>query len=248
VTQLLYVHYGCGVCAAEGWRNFDASPRLRIERLPVLGGTIRAFGKAVFPSSVRYGDIVHGLAVGDGTAAAVYCSHVLEHLSREDVSIALRNSLRMLTPGGIFRMVVPDLHWRAVRYVAATAENLNDGRAADIFLESTMLGEHTRARTLPALARQWLGNSRHLWMYDFYSMRQHLEDAGFEDVRRSNYGDWSDPMFSRVESRDRFEDDGYPELAIQCKRPGGLNLNRNALAFLRLASIRLMLRKLCLSS
>ena len=67
------VQYGCGSSAPEGWLNFDASLRVR------LG--IR--GK-VFPRNVRYGDIVRGLpikAIKDGTAKAVYASHILEHLT-----------------------------------------------------------------------------------------------------------------------------------------------------------------------
>ena len=118
-------------------------------------------------------------------------------------------------------MVVSDLRWRAGCHP-------NDNPAADIFLESTMLGEHNRARTVSALARQWHGNSRHLWMYDFHSMKQRLEDAGFVDVRRCTFGDWSDPMFGRVESRDRLEDNRYQELAIECKRPAKMKESDNA--------------------
>jgi hypothetical protein len=44
---VVYVQYGCGSSAPEGWLNFDASLRVQ------LG--IR--GK-VFPRNVRYGDIV----------------------------------------------------------------------------------------------------------------------------------------------------------------------------------------------
>src|SRR5882724_7131927 len=32
-----YVHYGCLFCAPESWLNFDASPTLRFERIPILG-------------------------------------------------------------------------------------------------------------------------------------------------------------------------------------------------------------------
>ena len=32
-----YVQYGCGFSAPEQWLNFDASPTLRFERLPIIG-------------------------------------------------------------------------------------------------------------------------------------------------------------------------------------------------------------------
>ena len=52
-----YVQYGCGMSCPDLWINFDASPRLRLQRLPIVG---RAFqwGKIVFPKNVRYGDII----------------------------------------------------------------------------------------------------------------------------------------------------------------------------------------------
>ena len=53
----LYVQYGCGWCAPEGWLNFDASPTLRFERLPMLGGLYTRNAER-FPAAVRYGDIV----------------------------------------------------------------------------------------------------------------------------------------------------------------------------------------------
>ena len=33
----VYVQYGCGWNAPRGWRNFDASPNLRIDHLPLIG-------------------------------------------------------------------------------------------------------------------------------------------------------------------------------------------------------------------
>ena len=30
----IYVQYGCGINAPQSWINFDASPNLRLERLP----------------------------------------------------------------------------------------------------------------------------------------------------------------------------------------------------------------------
>ena len=32
-----YVQYGCGLSAPHEWLNFDASPILRLQKLPLLG-------------------------------------------------------------------------------------------------------------------------------------------------------------------------------------------------------------------
>ncbi|HEX8242224.1 MAG TPA: hypothetical protein VF541_01965 [Longimicrobium sp.] len=37
-SQGIHAQYGCGPCAPAGWRNFDASPTLRLQRLPAAGG------------------------------------------------------------------------------------------------------------------------------------------------------------------------------------------------------------------
>ena len=96
----MYIQYGCGLSAPENWKNFDSSPTLRLQKVPLLGKLVN---KTPFPSKVIYGDIVKGLpGIKDNSCDGVYCSHVLEHLSLEDFRIALRNTLNILKPGGYF--------------------------------------------------------------------------------------------------------------------------------------------------
>jgi hypothetical protein len=76
-----YVQYGCGFSAGEGWLNFDASPTVRIERIPFFGNMFSvAFSGNFhrFPASVKYGDIRKGPLIPPGTADGIYASHVLE--------------------------------------------------------------------------------------------------------------------------------------------------------------------------
>jgi SAM-dependent methyltransferase len=208
--QMTYVHYGCGLTAPPEWLNFDASPTLLFERLPLVGRFVRKNAQR-FPTNVRYGNIVRGLPLPDGSADAVIASHVLEHLSRSDSDIALRQTFQLLRPGGVFRLVVPDLEVRARRYVKLIAEEATD--ANDHFLRSTRLGLESRS-----LIRS-LGNSQHLWMWDYPSMEAALARAGFIRIRRCAFGDASDPMFTKVEERDRFFADGAPELAVEGVKP-----------------------------
>ncbi|MCW5733941.1 MAG: methyltransferase domain-containing protein [Enhydrobacter sp.] len=218
----LYVQYGCGFSAVEDWLNFDSSPTLRIERIPLVGSPVSALfsgNRQRFPSVVKYGDICKGLPVADGSVVGCYASHVLEHLSFEDMREALANTFRMLAPGGIFRLIVPDLHARARRYVAEAARDSPD--AAVEFVRSTLLGHERRPRAPLQYLRHLLGGSMHLWMWDFHSMSAELARAGFVHIRRCEFGDAADPMFARVERKDRFfdEDLGLPECAIEAHRP-----------------------------
>ncbi len=212
-----YVQYGCGLSCPDGWLNFDASPRVRIEKSFVLGSLFRVSGKVLFPPSVRYGDIVRGLPVPERSAKAVYCSHVLEHIDRYSVATALKNTLEMLVPGGVFRLVVPDLLWRAESFVKQ-GRNGSCG-AADDFMRRSHLGREAPSTGIIRRAHLLFGNSDHRWMYDEATMRALLTDAGFESIRRCEFGDSEDPMFALVENKARFIDEGNKELALEAKRP-----------------------------
>jgi predicted SAM-dependent methyltransferase len=214
----LYVQYGCGLCAPDGWLNFDASPRLRLEQTPGLRAIIRLTAGLLFPANVRPGDIVRGLPVADGSARGVYCSHVLEHLTRDDLPRALGNTWRMIVPGGIFRLIVPDLRWRVERYLRAAEKD--DPAAADMLMTSCALGAASKATMISAL-RARFGWNAHLWMYDFAALKALLEQAGFSDIRRCERGDSRDPKFALVEDQDRFFESGERELAIEAAKPRG---------------------------
>jgi hypothetical protein len=203
-----YVQYGCGGCAPATWLNFDCSPTLRLERLPVLG-RLYARTSRTFPDNVLYGDIVRGLPVPVESCRGIYCSHILEHLALDDFLAALRHTFAHLRPGGVFRLVLPDLEGLARAYLADTSAS-----AASRFMEASCLGTKERARGLRALARQWLGNSAHLWMWDERGLTEQLRTQGFKDIRRAAFGDAEDRRFDDVEEKDRF--DGC--LAMQCRK------------------------------
>lgn len=210
MTTPLYVQYGCGTCSPDGWVNFDCSPTLRLQRLPLLAPVFRTASSVTFPQAVRYGDIVRGLPVADGSATAVYCSHVLEHLSLHDFRIALVNTFRILRSEGTFRMVLPDLRFMATRYVE------DDGpESAPTFMRETMLGVETRPRGFGGFLRSWLGNTRHLWMWDYASLSRELVSAGFTSPRPARFHDSTDEMFKAVENESRWRD----ALGIECRRP-----------------------------
>ena len=203
----LYVQFGCGLCAPQGWRNFDASPRLRIEKCPGIQYLIRP---PLFPINCEYGDIVKGLPLAPGSCDVLYSSHVLEHLSLADLRVALKNAYTLLKPGGIFRSVVPDLEVAAKKYLASGAAD-----RASVFLKTTSLGKVKRERSCVGLLREMIGNSVHLWMWDYVGLEAELREAGFVDIRRASFGDTNDEMIGRVENSGRWHD----AVGIHCGKP-----------------------------
>ncbi len=208
MSTSLYIQYGCGWSAPENWKNFDASPTLRFERLPFFG-KLYTKNKSRFPVNVEYGDIVKGLSVLPGSCSAVYCSHVLEHLSLEDLRKALQNTHKLLRGKGIFRFVVPDLEYAIKKY---TADSSNE--AALAFMRETSLGHEKRSRGMKDFFYSWMGNSQHLWMWDYKSIIHELKEAGFNEIRRAEFGDSSDTIFAQVEDPDRWKDG----LGVECRK------------------------------
>ena len=204
-----YVQYGCGWQAAPEWRNFDASPTLRFERIPVLGKLYTRNAER-FPENVEYGDIVKGLPIVPDSCSGVYCSHILEHLALEECRAALRNTFRILRPGGLFRFVVPDLEYLARQYV----ENPS-AEAALLFMRETGLGYENRSHGLKGLLISWLGGSQHLWMWDYKAIEPELLGAGFVAIRRAGLHDSANSKFNALEDASRWNNC----LGIECRKP-----------------------------
>lgn len=203
------VNFGCGLSVSEEWKNFDASPALRLQRLPILGALARGFVTPEFPVEAIYGNVIGGLPLREASVDCVYCSHVLEHLALSGLREALTEIVRILKPGGIFRGVLPDLRQEVTSYMSDSEPD-----ACSQFMERTSLGIHVRPTGLSGLMRTLLGNSNHLWMWDYKGLEAELNNAGFVQIRRANYGDSNCPKFGSVEDKARW--DGC--LGFECEK------------------------------
>jgi len=161
-----YVQFGCAWSAPQSWRNFDASPTLRFERIPVIG-KLYTKNDMRFPSNVEYGDITKGLPVAHASCNAVYCSHVLEHLSLEDCRAALRNTHTILKPGGVFRLVLPDLVEYLIRLYMKASQDNTSSPALD-FMKFTSLGLEKRERGIKGLIYTIFGYIQYLGTANIY--------------------------------------------------------------------------------
>lgn len=203
----LYVQYGSGLSAPKEWINFDVSPTLRIQKIPIIGKLLRNWLNIIFPSNVRYGNIITGLPIKDNSCLGVYCSHTLEHLSLVDFRTALKNTYKILENGGIFRIVVPDLEYPARLYIESldNGDNLASIKFVGV---NTLLGVDKRQGFWSSL----LGSTHHLWMWDSKSLSEELKNAGFLNIRNCKFNDSKNEMFKLVEDKDRF----INAVAIEC--------------------------------
>ena len=187
----------------SNWINFDASPTLLLQKIPVINILLKPFFKVRFPKIIKYGDIINGLPVKNNLCDGIYCSHVLEHLAYTDFIKALENTYAMLKPDGTFRLVMPDLEQKIEQYV--TDKKQGTWNASITFIESTGMTSKTRAKGIRAFVEQIFGNSKHLWLWDYDSTIQTLKEIGFRDIRKCKFNDSKDPMFQYVEDKNRFE-------------------------------------------
>jgi SAM-dependent methyltransferase len=206
-TSSQLVQFGCGLCAPSHWRNFDASPTLRLQKIPIVGKLVPSGPFGRFPDNVEYGDIVAGLPLADASVRLLYCSHVLEHLALADLRKSLHNCYRLLQPGGIFRFVLPDLEYLSRQYINSTETD-----AALQFMQLSWMGIEQRQRSLRGFLKEWLGGSQHLWMWDYKSLARELSAVGFQEIRRAQLGDSGIAEFTELENPERWEN----ELGIQC--------------------------------
>jgi predicted SAM-dependent methyltransferase len=101
-----FVNLGCGGCFHSDWVNFDFVSQS--------------------PDVIQH-DLRTRLPLNDGSCAVVYHSHVLEHLPRAFAPLFLQECYRVLIPGGLLRVVVPDLETIARLYL----KNLEGALAGD---------------------------------------------------------------------------------------------------------------------
>ena len=100
-----------------GWVCIDASVHLLIRWLPerVLRRVLRHSDAgehaavALKRGTFVFWDLRYGIPFPSDTAEAVFSSHLLEHLSDDEAARLLSDISRVLIPGGILRVVVPEI-------------------------------------------------------------------------------------------------------------------------------------------
>jgi predicted SAM-dependent methyltransferase len=153
VSPPVRLNLGCGPRPAPGWLNADRQPAEGIDLC---------------------GDIRDGLALADDAVDCIAAIHFLQDLPWDAIGGALREMRRVLKPGGVLRIAVPDLD-RAI-------DAYRRGDAGYFFVPDA------DARAVGAkLVTQiiWYGSVRTPFTFDF--AREWLADAGFRDVARCAY-------------------------------------------------------------
>lgn len=184
------LNIGCGRSPTQGWYNYDNSPAVWLARSRLLSAIVArlglldsnglAFAEFCRTNDVRHANAARRIPHGSATVDTIYSSHMLEHLDRDEACAFLAECRRVLKPGGILRLAVPDLRNAAYQYL-----RLNDG---DGFLRHLQF-DLDRPRGLAGHLRRLLTGGRgHHWMYDRDSLTALVTDAGFVDLEFMGQG------------------------------------------------------------
>ena len=115
----------------------------------------------------------------------------------------MKNIYFYLQPGGILRIIVPDLEAYIKVYIEKRQEESTLAKAAPDFMVGSGLGYAKTRSTFTDRFSEIFANSRHQWMWDEPSLSEALIKHGFKNIRRCQYGEWEDSRFKAIENKKR---------------------------------------------
>lgn len=152
-ASLPKLHIGAFNCGIEGWINTDITMHLWIAKVPFAAKALHLaglLGDARYVehrdgkfAGLRYMDLTRPLPFANGSLSAVFSAHVFEHLFPDEIERLSHEIARVLAPGGVCRIVVPDME----KIVA-----LYDPAAPHIFLKGVF---EIDCRRKAAFAHHW---------------------------------------------------------------------------------------------
>lgn len=137
-------------------------------------------------------DLRKPLPLAPGQVRLVYSEHFIEHIDRESAGRLLRRVRQAMAPGAIIRISTPDL--------ARLVGDYSSGRI--IRMEHGGWFPETPCRMLNEGMRLW----GHTFVYDEPELFGLLDECGFSDIRRVNWGGSDTPELRGLESRPDFDD------------------------------------------
>jgi predicted SAM-dependent methyltransferase len=154
----LLVNVGCGPFGREGWVNLDL--------FPAPGVTLRV-------------DCRRDLPLADGSARGIHVEHYFEHLEPGiERPRFLAECRRCLEPGGVLRIIVPDMRKYAEAYLSPGWDLLNEVGCGGELPQATF------ATKIEALNHVFVQDGEHYGGFDEEYLRRTLEQAGFADVEQ----------------------------------------------------------------
>jgi SAM-dependent methyltransferase len=166
---VLRINLGCGPRGAPGWLNCDlrAMPGVDVQT-----------------------DLCRGLPFAAASAECIAGIHLLQDLAWQELAPALRELHRVLKPGGVLRIAVPDLDKALRAYSTGDIGYFyvpdRDARSAGAKLVTQIV---------------WYGSVRTPMTFEF--LEEWMVAAGFAGIRRCRFGESRSPGLAELDNRER---------------------------------------------
>ncbi len=155
----LRLHIGCGPKPKKGWINIDLSPHADLTL-----------------------DMREALPFRDNSCSMVYSEHFFEHLDYPlHAKSFLKEYYRVLEPGGLFSVGVPDTAWPIDEYAGIRQDNF-----FKIGKERHWHPEWCRTK-MEQINYHFRQNGEHRFAYDLVTLVQMMRDAGFQEIKQRDF-------------------------------------------------------------
>ena len=162
------LHVGCGHVWLDGWLNILFERRQEYGRIKKAGGA----------NLLNY-NLLKNWPIASDSVQFIAGSHFIEHLDLNDGIRFVEESFRVLKKGGRIRLSCPDMELYARNYVNGERK----------FFDHPLIREWCafKAAQTPGqifIAKAYDSGGAHKWFYDFASLKNILERAGFSEIKK----------------------------------------------------------------
>lgn len=157
-----YLNLGCGSNYVDGYINADFFYRFK-------------FWKKDIKNLEWQLDLRYPLKCDNEAFDGIFTEHTLEHLYPDDARRLLLELHRILKKDSIIRITVPDIE----KYVKYYNKDYNEYDAESF---------KNRYKTGCSAIRNITQNYFHFSSWDFEELKRYLEEVGFKDIKKQDFG------------------------------------------------------------
>lgn len=191
ITKKIMINIGCGPIGHKEWVNIDYGVLAFFHRFSYfekLMCKLNLWPKGYnykWPDNLFFKDCRKGLPFKSNSVHFIYTSHFLEHLEKYKVVKLIRDCYTCLVPGGVMRIVLPDVDIIVGEYI----NNKNNIKKVEIINNYFYSGApQDKFPTIIQKIKNYFIRGHH-WMYNFDYLKEMLVESGFkaDSIVRCNY-------------------------------------------------------------
>ncbi|HJQ43220.1 MAG TPA: methyltransferase domain-containing protein [Jatrophihabitantaceae bacterium] len=155
----------------------------------------------------NYLDATKRWPLEDDSVSHVYADNVIEHIPLAAARAMLAEAHRCMQPGGVIRLITPDIRTHAEMYLSGAAAL--DSAAGRHYRDLGLVVEHPID-----LIRIPIGSFGHHtgYVYDFGTLDEELKRAGFHSTIRCELGQSEHAAFAELDQRGH---EGGAQIAVE---------------------------------